>query len=124
MANDQIIANGPTGPVTVRSFGRAGGAQAEGTLDANAEVATVLVATVGATAASPAFTGDATTRRVIGIKNTGNVVVEVSPIANFSYGAGFPLDPGEPMTTNYSGAIYARVLDAAAPGQLRAWSEH
>lgn len=108
----------------IRSFDRGNNVQAEGTLDAPSLTATVLVATIGATAATPAFAGDSTTRRVFGIKNTGNVVVEISPIANFAYGAGFLLDPGEPMTTNYNGAIYARVLDATAPGQLRAWSEH
>lgn len=118
MPDNTIVVNG----VTVRSSDRGAGVQSELTLDGNALTATVLVAAVGTTSATPAFAADTTTSRVRSIRNTGSATVEVSPVANFALGAGMPLKTDESMTTNYSGAIYARVGTGA--GELRMWSEH
>lgn len=90
-------------------------------LEGNSVTATVIVATVGTSSATPAVPADTTTRRVLSIKNTGASVVELSPVQNFAYGAGMPLNANESLSCNYNGAIYARV--AGGTGEIRAWSE-
>lgn len=97
------------------------GVQWQRMLDGNALSAAVLVASVTTSSGSAAFAADASTRRQMVIKNTGTVTAEISPTISFAMGNGLPLAVGESMSTNYSGAIYARV--ASGTGELRAWSE-
>lgn len=120
MADNQLIVNG----VTVRTKDIGAGVQMEFTAEGPALSAGVIKVAVTTTAGAQAFAANTTSHRARGLKNTGTVVIEISPTATFGYGNGIPLAPGEPFTTNYVGIIYAAVSDAAAPGELRMWWEH
>lgn len=120
MADNDILIASQSGGVPVALKDR-GGVRFPLSLEAPAVSASVLVAAITTSSASPAFASDTSTRRQMSILNTGTTTVEISPVASFAFGAGFPLGPGASHTMNYSGAVYARTGTGA--GELRAWSE-